>query len=117
MRNREGRTRSSSAAFGLVIMGVGVLLLLDRVGSVDVESYWRLWPLGLVILGIGQLARPAASRNICWGATLMLLGIGYLCINYEVLGLDWSNAWPLALVALGIGLVLDALFGQRREAR
>jgi hypothetical protein len=33
------------------------------------------------------------------------------------LGLDWSNSWPLALVALGIGLVLDALFGHRREVR
>ena len=117
MRNREGGTRSSSAAIGLVLIGLGVLLLLDRVGSVDVEPYWRLWPVSLVILGIGQLARPAVSRNICWGATLILLGAGYLCINYEILGLDWSNSWPIALVALGIGLVLDALFGHRREVR
>src|SRR5438093_2539702 len=44
------------------LIGLGVLLLLDRVGSVDVESYWRLWPLALVILGIGQRSEEHTSE-------------------------------------------------------
>ena len=117
MASRERGSRSASAVFGLLIMGLGVVLLLDRLGRFDVEPLWRLWPSALILMGVGQLARPQASRSVCWGVTLVLLGISYLGVNYNVLGMTWHNSWPLAIVAFGIGLVLEALTGPSRTCR
>ena len=37
---------------GLMIMGVGLALVLGRVGIVETRGAWHLWPLFLVAFGI-----------------------------------------------------------------
>jgi NADH-quinone oxidoreductase subunit L len=72
--------------WGLIILVLGVLLLAANFGWIDwgfVLSRWQLWPLILVLIGIGLLFR---GRNQALGAVVMvvvvLLGIGLAWVMY-----------------------------------
>ncbi len=93
----------SQLVFGVLLITVGVLLLLDRAGAVDA---WSLvasgWPAILVLAGAAQvLTRP---RNLLGGA--LLAGLGIALFGWT-LGYVASLAvlWPLLLIALGIWMM------------
>ena len=51
--------------WGLIVLVLGVLLLAANFGWIDrgfVLSLWQLWPLILVLIGIGLLDFAAAIR-------------------------------------------------------
>lgn len=95
---------------GLLIMGVGIALLLGRLGILEVRGLWDLWPLLLIGLGLGKLLtpRPDGSR---YGGGLLLIGVWLLLSQLHI----WraSDSWPLFLVAFGIKTVWTALHGAR----
>jgi hypothetical protein len=50
--------------WGYILIGLGVLFTLDNFDLFDFEWIWRLWPLGLIALGVFILKRrpePVAS--------------------------------------------------------
>jgi len=50
--------------WGYILIGLGVLFTLENFDLIDFEWIWRLWPVGLIALGIFILRRrpePAAS--------------------------------------------------------
>ena len=48
--------------WGYILIGLGVLFTLDNFVDIDFDWIWRLWPLGLIALGIFILRRrPEAA--------------------------------------------------------
>jgi hypothetical protein len=97
----------SNLFFGLVLIGIGTLLLLDQFDMVDgwaVLAEW--WPVIVMIVGLGQLViRP---RNAIGG--LLLVAVGGVLLLWtlgivEGIGL----LWPVVLIVVGAWL----LFGRR----
>ena len=43
--------------WGYILIGLGVLFTLENFDLIDFEWFWRLWPLGLIALGIFILRR------------------------------------------------------------
>ena len=81
------------AIWGAIIIVLGLVLLAANFGWVDwgfVLSLWQLWPLILILIGLGLLFRDS-HRTL--GAILMLvvvvLGIGLAWVSYE--GLGWGR--------------------------
>lgn len=97
--------------WGAFLIVLGGLLLLSRLGYLDVPSVWRLWPLVLVVIGAGHVLerRPGAA------AAMTLLGLSFLAAEFRFLGLTYHTFWPLLVISVGIGLVLGAL--TREDAR
>jgi TRAP-type C4-dicarboxylate transport system permease small subunit len=49
---------------------------------------------------------------LIFGAILLFVGGYYLLVNtfgFELPELDWDQIWPIALIALGIGVVAKAV--------
>lgn len=93
--------------WGLVLVGLGGLLLLERLDLILWERIWRYWPLLLV--GIGGVQVVLASSRGGRRVGLWLIGIGaWLLINFlEVFDLFFDTSWPLLLVIAGaIGLAV-----------
>lgn len=72
---REAHWRRQTAwgvVWAMLLIAAGVILLLDRLGMVEVRDLWQLWPLGLIALGIGRLVdavlwnRYVDTRPECW---------------------------------------------------
>jgi len=54
---------SGSFIFGLVLIAVGVLFLVDNFTYIDVWYYaWRFWPVILILFGVNKILR-ARSRQ------------------------------------------------------
>jgi hypothetical protein len=109
-----GHTRGmKKVIWGVFLIALGVVLLLERLGLpglVEVEAWW---PLVLVVIGVTSLVdgRPGSAL------TMMLLGVWFFAVTNDWNGLTYGNSWPLVLVAVGAGMVVKALTGEDRRAR
>jgi hypothetical protein len=68
-----------------------------------------LWRWALVVLGAAFLL--VAYRNRSWG--IGILGAAVLVVGLVfVLNISWNLVWPLAIVAVGVGMLL---YGRARN--
>jgi hypothetical protein len=99
--------RRGGAAFGLVLIAIGVVMLFGRfVPWLDVV---RLWPLIVIVSGIFQIFRrhgDAVIKRVAEGAGTVAVGVVLLGNSFGVISwaVWWTmlSLWPLLLVALGI---------------
>ncbi len=102
----EERTRPHrQALWGIFLMALGGVFLLDRLGIVDVPSVASLWPAALLVLGVSKLfcGRPGSA------AMMFLMGLAFFAAEFHWWGLTWATFWPLLLVAVGVGILIGAI--------
>ena len=108
-RGRRTRSRRDDLWGGILLAGFGVFLLLvqfDMVPLFSLRNWWPLWPMGI---GLWKLSRWDDPGELGSGVTLALIGVWLLMANSGWYGLTWRNSWPLALIAVGAGIVVKAL--------
>ena len=107
------RPRRSSILWGLTLIAVGGLFLVQRLTGEEILHLRSLWPVVFFIIGTGQLLdrRPGSA------ATLFLLGLWFLSVTFDWYGLTFRNSWPLILLAVGIGTVIKAFSGEEDRRR
>src|SRR5690242_11341054 len=96
-------------AFGLAIIALGVLLLLDRVGTIEWAGRSGWWPLFLIAFGLARAAM-STSRGLGSGVFFALVGVWGLLNQYGVL--DYDRSWPILLV-IGGGSMIVGSFRRR----
>lgn len=97
--------------FGIGLMLVGGLVLIDRSGLLDALRVLRFWPLVLIAIGVQQLAtrgwRPGSDEPVPWNA-FAWIGIGSLFL-LNTLGITRASIfelfWPVVLIAVGVRLL------------
>jgi hypothetical protein len=92
--------------WGLFLIGIGALFLLERFGAIAAIGEW--WPLFFVVFGITHLVEGRFGGAL----NMFLLGGWFLAVTHGWYGLTWTNSWPLALVAVGLGIVVKAVTGE-----
>jgi hypothetical protein len=100
--------------FGLVVMLVGTLLLLDRLDWWGVRLNVPLWPWVLVVLGLARLSdrsmdangHPRGRRAAAW---LLLIGSWGLLNEYRLFGFHYGHSWPILLIGVGAMVVWRSL--------
>ncbi len=94
---------------GLVLLGVGAVFLLRELGTPPGPLIFSGWWAALVaVLGLAKLVRPRRAHAVGSGVTMFLLGTWMFVAHTGAWGLTWRNSWPLALVAVGAGMVARA---------
>lgn len=99
--------------WGLVLIAVGVIFLLDRMDLVDVRSLWHYWPLLIVAAGINQTIGYPSAREFCSGLWTAFIGLWLFAVFEGFLGLSFRNSWPLFLLMWGLQMVLSPLINRR----
>lgn len=96
---------STRTLFGVVLVALGGLFLLDQAGRLEAgEIIGTWWPVIIIALGLGQLLE---QRRLALGP-LIVVGAGVLLLLGEldvVPGNVWRYIWPLVLIAIGLALV------------
>jgi len=108
------RRRSHSSAWigGLVLIAIGVILLLQNLNLfVEPFNWWALFILIPAVAAFAEAWRHyQEAGRLTRKATGSLIG-GLLLLSIAVVflfNLDWGLFWPLILIVIGIGALLDA---------
>ena len=128
----DGKNPRQQMMWGLMLMGVGVLFLLDRMGQVDIGDFWHLWPLVFVFIGLSHLLFPSRRKVVrialgdargrrsmegrhdrIDGVIWILIGGWFFANQYHWWDLHYSNSWPIMILLIGVQTVLRALADQR----
>jgi hypothetical protein len=100
---------------GVMMIGFGVLFLLDRFHFADFGDFIsHFWPVLIIAIGISKLVR----RNTMWaGLWLMTVGTWLQLVTLRISGMTYGNSWPLLLIALGAGIILRTAIESARSRR
>ena len=99
--------RRQALTFALLVLLVGGLTFAARMLSWDVGFWDIMWPSAFLVYGLSNLFRRFSLFS--FGATL--IGAYYLVENLGIYSLDIAGnlVFPLIVVLLGLGLLIDAL--------
>jgi peptidoglycan/LPS O-acetylase OafA/YrhL len=110
----ERRFSQARVVFGLVVMLVGTLLLLDRLDWWGVRLNVPIWPWVLVVLGLVRLSDGSTDARGCTrgrrsAAWLLLIGAWGLLNEYRIFGIHYGHSWPLLVIGAGAMVVWRSL--------
>ena len=108
--NIHGRNFSPPRlALGVVMVVLGGLLVLERLSLVAAVSFWRLWPLAMVGVGLARLFQYQDAGSSQMGLWLLISGGWLLIVNLGMFGLTARTSLPFLLIGLGGTFVWQAL--------
>ncbi|HAV35259.1 MAG TPA: hypothetical protein DCX52_02700 [Massilia sp.] len=99
--------------WGLVLILVGLVFLLDRMDVLDASDIWHYWPLLLVVAGINQTIGYPSAKEFANGLWLVFIGFWLFAVSEGFLGLTFRNSWPLFILMWGVQLVLGPVIARR----
>lgn len=105
----EGEDRVGGLMWGLALVLVGTVILLQYLDVVPFTAWKDWWPLIVVALGLGQTIAARNPKRVGDGVGLALMGVWFYVAANNIAGLTWRNSWPLALVASGMGMVVRSI--------
>jgi hypothetical protein len=100
---------------GLVLLALGVLFTLDKLGYVNAGRFWEYWPIILIAVGLGRVIEPRGGHGRGFGVVLLVVGTWILLSNLDLIEYQVWDFWPLLLVLLGVSIVWRALAGPGRR--
>lgn len=101
-RTRRGRTR---LLLGGLVVVLGVLLLADTTGVLDVDGFDVFLASALVLYGGYRLVTERA-RHLFWPGVFLLVGGGWLLVEFGVrTGTEVRQFWPLLVVLFGLSVL------------
>jgi len=110
------RRSGSSILWALLLIGVGVVLILQNQGVVPKEL--RIWPLVVVWVGawllIERLLVGRLTGGLVWPFVLIAIGGVFVLRDLDVVRKDLS-IWPVLLIAVGLALILSAVPERKRR--
>jgi predicted membrane protein len=99
--------------FGLIILVLGVLFLLDKLDFLEMGSLGDYWPLVFVAIGLGKVLQPAGASGRGAGAVFIIVGVWWTLSNLEILRYKPLHYWPVILILIGASMLWRAMDGQR----
>ena len=102
-------------AFGAILLTVGTIFWLDRIGRLDAGDFRPWWPLALILIGLTHLPQKRFAAGAIWifiGTVFLMRTLGFTHFSpLRLLGL-----WPLLISAAGVTLILQVLRPATRAA-
>ncbi|MDR9856884.1 cell wall-active antibiotics response protein LiaF [Paenibacillus sp. VCA1] len=93
---------------GVVLIGIGVIFLLNQLNVIDVSLGYVIshyWPVILIVLGVKELLK---GRRAFWGAAFLLLFGTYFLGRNE--GWDWVTPGSFFKIIIPAMLILAGLY-------
>jgi predicted membrane protein len=112
----DSQRASSQVILGVLVIGLGVLFLLDNLDILDLHHAIGFWPLALIAAGCVALFGNGPRSGNFVGGVLIAAGVLMILGRMGVLYVSWSTLWPLVMIALG-ALVLYRSLGAGRVAQ
>ena len=101
--------------FGVLVIAIGVLFLVDKAGIAELDSLLDWWPSLIILYGAWRLI---ANRFRSLFLPLLLIFGGVVLQLREIDTADvFSTIWPAFLIALGVAIVIGGMRSRNRRQR
>ena len=99
--------------FGLLLVAIGGVLLLDQFDMLEIYDLWHYWPLIMVVVGLNKMIGYPTARDFISGLWTMFIGL-WLFANFEhMFGMSFYNSWPYVIIAWGVTMILRPFIRER----
>ena len=109
MSGRHMSPNTPRIVFGVLVVAVGALFLLDNLGYFYAEDVLRFWPAGLIAIGVAVVSQVGRSGRWLSGGILIVIGAWLLAGELGFIRVRFWDFWPLVLVLVGGSIILRAL--------
>jgi cell wall-active antibiotic response 4TMS protein YvqF len=93
--------------FGVSVMLLGFVLMLDVLGVLRARDVLRYWPALLIAIGVATASQATDRGTVLRGSLMAFFGTWLLLATLHVLpSLSWRLFWPFVLMLAGAALVL-----------
>ena len=111
------RRRLRRAVFGLSVIGIGALALLDNLQVFGTPLLRTFWPLLFVFWGLARLAWPRHPASRVFGVVLVLVGGLMTAHNLGHASFDLRQWWPVFIILAGVAIALRGFIPSPRWDR
>jgi hypothetical protein len=92
-------------AFGLIMIAVGSVFLLDRTDLLELDQLWHYWPALIALSGVIKIISASKTAHVIKGCMEIVIAF-WLYASFEHLwGWSFHNSWPILLIALGVSMI------------
>lgn len=112
--DRCARSVPSQVALGALVIGMGVLFLLDNLGITRFGDVLSFWPMVFIIAGVVKLLDTGSRGGYVLGLAWLVLGAALILQNLGYIHISWQAVWPLILIGAGASVLWRAT--RRRDA-
>jgi hypothetical protein len=105
------RSFSWTLLLGALILGAGVVLLLDQQGILSADRVFNyFWPAVLILGGLVTVidCRGRGGRGL-WGFFMLAWGILLILSNLGIGHFRFESIWPIAVIGIGIAMIYQAV--------
>ena len=101
--------------WGLALISVGSLFLVDRLGLVAIERVWNLWPAFIALHGALAIMFAHDLAQALDGAFSIVVAIWiYACLEH-LWGWTFYATWPVIVIAGGVVMVARGLLSMSKH--
>lgn len=105
----QGYRLRTQMLWGVTLVAFGVAYLVQRDDPDAVADLWHYWPFVLIAFGLNCMIPPTHGKRVVDGLSQVLFG-AWFYVTYEGMwGLTFQNSWPLLIIVVGLGMVLQPL--------
>ena len=112
----RARPLTSQLLMGLLIIGVGMLFMLDNLHVVDARDYVRYWPGVIVAIGLLKLWQARGGGGTFAALLFIAAGTWLLLESLAIVSVSLWELWPVLLVFFGASMVWRGMHGHRTVA-
>jgi predicted membrane protein len=102
--NRDKPQRS--IIFGVCLLIIGALALLDNLNVFFVFDFFDFWPVVFIVFGAMKIQNTRTESGFFIGGALILLGVVMTLSNLDFFNFRF-HWWPLFLILGGIALIVN----------
>jgi hypothetical protein len=96
---------------GVIIIGIGVLFLLDNFHILYINDWWRFWPVALIAIGLVKLVDSTYGGGRVFGGVVLGVGAIFLGSSLGFYDVTIGELWPLFLIGVGLMMLGNRVWG------
>ena len=105
MENDSNHGLNIKIIIGILVVIAGLVALLDSLGIEMGINIWDFWPLILIIIGLGKLARPREYRSTSAALIFIVIGLLFQLSTLDIIDFKFGHLWPIILILVGLAIL------------
>ena len=103
----------SQVIVGILVVGMGVLFLLDNLDIFDFHRAVAFWPAAFILFGVIKLLDTRSPNGALVGTVLIVVGVVLTLNRLGWLHISLRTLWPVLIIFFGATVIYRAVSGRR----